>query len=222
LTETPTIFVALNNVKSAIGAVRKQEKNQMQNFLFRGVDAVVNAAAPELNKHGVIVTPEVLDYSYEVAEFGSKRTLMGHVQVKVKYTFWGPAGDFVSSTVFAESTDSGDKAAAKAMSVAYRIALLQTLNLPTDEPDPDEQSYERSQPVTQTVTKPARAAVKKVTVPWVDKANGDADWEATIAKVETTDQLNEVWKKAGELGTLPAIKDALFKRDEELKLTKSA
>jgi hypothetical protein len=33
------------------------------------------------------------------------------------------------------------------MSVAFRTALLQTLSLPTDEPDPDSQSYERSEKV---------------------------------------------------------------------------
>ena len=31
------------------------------------------------------------------------------------------------------------------MSVAFRIALLQALALPTDEPDPDSYSYERSE-----------------------------------------------------------------------------
>ncbi len=40
--------------------------------------------------------------------------------------------------------DSGDKATAKAMSVAYRIALIQALNAPTGDPDPDTQTYERS------------------------------------------------------------------------------
>jgi hypothetical protein len=40
--------------------------------------------------------------------------------------------------------DSGDKATAKAMSVAFRTALLQSLSLPTDEVDPDAHSYERS------------------------------------------------------------------------------
>jgi len=40
--------------------------------------------------------------------------------------------------------DSGDKATAKAMSVAFRTALLQSLSLPTDEVDPDATSYERS------------------------------------------------------------------------------
>jgi hypothetical protein len=47
--------------------------------------------------------------------------------------------------VLGEAMDSGDKAVAKAMSVAFRIALLQALALPTDEPDPDSYSYERSE-----------------------------------------------------------------------------
>ena len=51
---------------------------------------------------------------------------------------------FVDPTrVAAEAWDSGDKAAPKAMSVAFRTALLQALALPTDDPDPDSQSYER-------------------------------------------------------------------------------
>jgi hypothetical protein len=40
--------------------------------------------------------------------------------------------------------DSGDKAVPKAMSVAFRTALLQALALPTDEPDPDASTYERA------------------------------------------------------------------------------
>jgi hypothetical protein len=69
---------------------------------------------------------------------------MGHVKVKVTYTFIGQAGDAISATVVGEAMDAGDKATAKAMSVAFRTALLQALCLPTDEPDPDSNSYERS------------------------------------------------------------------------------
>ena len=72
---------------------------------------------------------------------------MGHVKVKVSYTFIGAGGDAIKATVVGEAMDSGDKATAKAMSVAFRTALLQTLSLPTDEPDPDSQSYERSEKV---------------------------------------------------------------------------
>ena len=69
---------------------------------------------------------------------------MGHVRVKVTYTFIGANGDAIKATVVGEAMDSGDKATAKAMSVAFRTALLQSLALPTDEVDPDASSYERS------------------------------------------------------------------------------
>lgn len=142
--EKPTVIQALNEVMKTVGAIGKTDRNQSQGFNFRGIDAVVNAVAPALQKFGVIVSPQVLDYQYETVEIGRNRTAMGHVRVKVNYRFFGPAGDSVESTVVAEAMDSGDKASAKAMSVAFRTALLQTLCLPTDEIDPDATSYERS------------------------------------------------------------------------------
>src|SRR6266568_1606200 len=144
MADLPSIFHALAAVKREVGAVGKDQRNTMQNFSFRGVDAVVNAAAPHLNAQGVITVPEVLDSRYETVEIGSKRTPMAHVVLTVAYRFYGPAGDHVSATVVSEAMDSGDKAIAKGMSVAYRIALLQVLNLPTTDPDPDESSFERS------------------------------------------------------------------------------
>jgi len=60
-------------------------------------------------------------------------------------TWYGPEGDQLSSVAAGEAFDSGDKATAKAHSVAFRTALLQTLCLPTDEPDPDSKTYERSE-----------------------------------------------------------------------------
>ena len=68
---------------------------------------------------------------------------MSHVIVTVDYVFYGPAGDQITARVLGEAFDSGDKAGAKAMSVAFRTALLQALSLPTDESDPDHASYER-------------------------------------------------------------------------------
>lgn len=142
------IYQLLNKVMEEVGAVSKREKNQQQNFNFRGVDSVVNAVSPALRKHGVVVFPEVIDSQYSSIEVGQRRTLMGHCRVTVKYTFAAPDGSTVSAVVAAESMDSGDKATAKAMSVAFRTALLQTLCLPTDEQDPDHDVYERSPKAT--------------------------------------------------------------------------
>lgn len=138
------IQVLLNKVMKEVQPVAKTDRNVAQNFNFRGIDSVVNAVSPALKKHGVIVTPNVIKYDYSTVEVGIKRTSMGHVRLTVEYVFTGPMGDCLTTCVVSEAMDSGDKATAKAMSVAFRIALLQALALPTDEPDPDHDTYERS------------------------------------------------------------------------------
>ena len=138
------IAQALSEIMKAVGGIAKKDKNTAQGFNFRGIDAVVNAVSPALQKFGVVVIPSVEEYEYQTVEIGRNRTAMGHVKVKVSYTFIGANGDAIKATVVGEAMDSGDKATAKAMSVAFRTALLQSLALPTDEADPDAQSYERS------------------------------------------------------------------------------
>jgi hypothetical protein len=138
------IAQALSEVMKAVGAISKKDKNTAQGFNFRGIDSVVNAVSPALQKFGVVVVPSVEEYDYQTVEIGRNRTAMGHVRVKVTYTFIGVNGDAIKATVVGEAMDSGDKATAKAMSVAFRTALLQSLSLPTDEVDPDAHSYERS------------------------------------------------------------------------------
>lgn len=155
------IIKLLSKCMEDAGAVRKTERNTHQNFNFRGIDSVVNAVSPALRKHGVVVVPQINECVYETVTVGQNRTQMGHVRVNVTYTFFAPDGSSIGSTVSAESMDSGDKATAKAMSVAFRTALLQTLCLPTDETDPDADTYVRSD-VTQ---KPAVPAPKSVSAP---------------------------------------------------------
>ena len=160
------IVQALNKIMQEVGAVKKSDRNNSQGFNFRGIDAVVNAVSPILQKYGVVVFPNVEDYDYQTVEIGKNRTAMGHVKVKVTYTFIGANGDAVKSTVVAEAMDSGDKATAKAMSVAVRTCLLQTLSLPTDDVDPDASSYERSS--ANDVIAPAAVLTKIVQATTID------------------------------------------------------
>lgn len=139
-----TVYEALHAVMTSVGAVKKGDRNTHGNFNFRGIDAVTNAVYPALVEHGVIVAPKVLDYQYGIVTVGHKRTEMSHARLTVEFTFYGPDGDSLSAVTAGEAFDSGDKATAKAHSVAFRTALLQTLCLPTDEPDPDAHSYERA------------------------------------------------------------------------------
>lgn len=131
-------------VMNDVQAVGKHDRNSSQGFNFRGIDAVINAVGPAFRKHGVFVLPTVTSNLYSQVEVGKNRTPMGHARLEVEFAFVASDGSQVDAVVPAEAMDSGDKATAKAMSVALRTALLQVLALPTDEPDPDASSYERA------------------------------------------------------------------------------
>jgi len=224
MSEKPAVQIIelLSKVMEDVGAVRKGERNQAQNFNFRGIDAVVNAVSPALRKHGVVVTPEIVSNDYTTVEVGKNRTSMGHCRVTVTYKFWAPDGSYLPTTVSAESMDSGDKATAKAMSVAFRTCLLQTLCLPTDETDPDHEVYERaprgetnrSAAPRQPVAEPAdneelsaeqrqqlQAACAKANIdPQVMAANAGLDWHGDL-KNSDIPALREAFKE------LKAFKD---------------
>lgn len=140
-----TVYAALAAVMADVDHVAKRDINRDQKYVFRGIDAVVNAVGPALRKHGVIVIPQVVNVAYEAVQTSTGKPSTA-CRVKVAYIFWGPEGDYIETSVIGEAWDWGDKSAPKAMSVAFRTALLQVLALPTDEPDPDSQSYERAEP----------------------------------------------------------------------------
>jgi hypothetical protein len=139
------VVQALSAVMDQVQAVKKADKNTHQGFMFRGIDAVVNAVGPALRKHGVVVVPSVESVDYEQVQTSTGKPSTA-CRVVVTYTFHHGT-DSLPVSVAAEAWDAGDKAAPKAMSVAFRTALLQALCLPTDEPDPDSHSYERAEPV---------------------------------------------------------------------------
>lgn len=136
------IYAALVAVMADCDHVAKRDRNTHQNFMFRGIDAVVNAVGPILRKHAVVVAPNVEQVTYDTVQTSTGKPATA-CRVLVTYSFYATDGSSVDCRVAAEAWDSGDKAAPKAMSVAFRTALLQALALPTDEADPDSQTYER-------------------------------------------------------------------------------
>ena len=128
-------------VMAEVQAVAKKDRNQAQGFNFRGIDAVVNKVGPALRNAGGFVVPELVSQVNSVGSTAKGGTI-NITRLEVKFSIFGAEGDPIVGTVAAEAFDSGDKATAKAMSVAFRTFLLQVLALPTDEPDPDASSYE--------------------------------------------------------------------------------
>lgn len=193
-TDTRSIAERLHAVMVAVSHVAKKDVNNHQKFNFRGIDAVVNAVGPAFRAEGVVILPEVLQSSYAVEQFGSNRTNMGHVSVQVRYTFLGLQGDSVSVVSVGEATDSGDKATAKAMSVAFRTALLQTLCLPTDEPDPDYYTYERSD--SQPVEAPVQKSVQKTVQ--TTASNLFTELQEELSAVSSLEDLDKVRQRIAD------------------------
>lgn len=164
MAEQLTVHQALSKVMGDVQAVKKDSKNQAQRFNFRGIDAVMNAVGPALRKHGVTILPEDVEVHRSNGTTASGKQT-AEVVVKVTYRVYGPAGDSIHGKVAAEAMDFGDKAIAKAMSVAYRTFLLQALTIPTDEPDPDSESYERGAPKRIGASQESRASQVNTPLP---------------------------------------------------------
>lgn len=131
----PTVLEALANVMADVTSIAKADFNDFHKFNFRGIDTVLKAVGPALRTHRIVPVPELRDvHSDDLTAKDGKRKR--GVTLTVAYTFYGPRGDSVTTVVPGEANDTEDKASSKAMSVAYRTALLQVLAIPTGEPDP--------------------------------------------------------------------------------------
>ena len=183
------IYNAVSKVSGVLAksGISKDRSNQQQNYKFRGIDDCLNALAPLLAEHGVVIYPEVLERGVIERETRNGGALF-YVTVKVRYTFAADDGSSFPVTTYGEAMDSADKATNKAMSAAYKYAVIQTFCIPT-EGDNDEDAHTHE---VQAATKPAavpaaRAAnakkmqalqtPKKITpsdaVPHID----DAQWQ---------------------------------------------
>lgn len=140
----PAIYGAILGAMKDIGAISKDSKNAQQGFMYRGIDAVMNALQPALVQHGIFVVPEVLEQKRGERVTGKGGNLIYSV-IKMKYSFIAADGSRVYATVIGEGMDSGDKASNKAMSVAFKYACFQVFCIPTGEmKDPDADSHEPS------------------------------------------------------------------------------
>lgn len=142
------ILQNLSNIMRNMGAIGKDQKNQSQGFMFRGIEQVYNELHPLFAKEGVITLPELLEMRSEV-KTTSQGKPVNYSFVKMRYQFISPIdASSVALVVAGEGMDFGDKSMTKSMSVAHKYAMLQMFMIPTaDMVDADAESYEATAPV---------------------------------------------------------------------------
>lgn len=178
MAEKKNIFETINAVMAEIGAIGKDSQNKQQGFMYRGVDAVMNALNPAFIKHKLFVTPEVISQKREERVTEKGKNLIYSILL-VKYTFYAEDGSSVFVIVPGEGMDSGDKASNKAMSSAFKYACFQVFCIATEEmKDPDAETPPPSTPVYATdqmrdtflaeckrIGKPAKVILKIIGAP---------------------------------------------------------
>lgn len=165
------IYGLIGQAMRKIGAVGKNSKNEQQKFMYRGIDAVMNALSPVMSELGLFIVPEVLEQTREERtsikkdfNTGNERTsTLLYSILKIKYTMYAPDGSSVSCVVIGEGMDSGDKASNKAMSVGFKYAAFQMFCIPTEEMvDPDSECHEVvAKNAPKTANKPAPVPAKE-------------------------------------------------------------
>lgn len=142
MSDKKNIYESIAGVMADISAVGKTSKNQQQGFMYRGIDAVMNALSPALVKNRVFVVPKILNCERE-ERTSTKGGALFSVRCTIEYDFFAEDGSSISAVVIGEGMDSGDKATNKAMSIAFKYACFQVFCIPTEEmADPDAECHE--------------------------------------------------------------------------------
>lgn len=136
-TELPTVQAALAQVAFDLGPVGKTEQNKEQGFSYRGIEQILAKAGPLMSAAGILWLPKVVERDVEIILVGKYQKPWRLVSLRVEYTIVGPAGDTLVCTSYGEGFDPGDKSGNKAMSGAFKYALLQVLAISSGHDDSD-------------------------------------------------------------------------------------
>ena len=136
----PSIYAAIHAVAAefAKNGIAKSHINVSDNYDYRSIDDVLGRLAPLLAKHRLCILPRVVERSVK-ERAGEGSALLIHVASRAKFALIS-VDDGTSHEVeaYGEALDAGDKGTAKAMSAAYKSAMLQTFCVPiTGQDDAD-------------------------------------------------------------------------------------
>lgn len=134
ITACPAVYAAIAAVQGELArhGIAKDSENTFDRYKFRGIDAVYNALAPLLAKHGLCVMPRMIERDCQ-ERVSRKGEPMFYVTVTAEFDFVA-ASDGSCHTVrtYGEAMDRSDKATNKAMSAAYKYAAFMAFAIPTE------------------------------------------------------------------------------------------
>jgi hypothetical protein len=124
----PSVYASINAITAELArnGIPKSHTNATDDYKYRSIDDVLNRLAPLLAMHNLCILPRALERTVTERADDQNRLLF-HVALRVSFTLTS-VDDGTSHVVesYGEALDGGDKATAKAMSAAYKMAMVQT------------------------------------------------------------------------------------------------
>jgi hypothetical protein len=139
----PSVYAAINAVSAELAkaGIAKSHVNQADDYKYRSIDDLLDRLAPLLANHKLCVLPRVIEREL-VERRDEGMRLLFHVALKVAFTLTSVEdGSSHLIEAYGEALDPSDKATAKAMSAAYKSAMIQAFCIPlAGSEDPDRAS----------------------------------------------------------------------------------
>lgn len=129
----------------------KQADEKVGGYAFRSIDAAMDAVGNGMRSVGLIMRSEVIDHTDTKTVIGQR--VWTSIVVRMRYVFVDPDdGSEHSVEMVGEGRDLGDKGTSKAVSMALKYGLLQSLCIPFNAPESDGETtppIEREKPQQQ-------------------------------------------------------------------------
>lgn len=139
----PGVYAAINAVAAELSAhgIAKTHVNEADDYRYRSIDDLLDRLAPLLASHRLCILPRALQRSVTERQDDAQHILY-HACLRVAFTLTSvDDGSTHVVEAYGEALDPSDKATAKAMSAAYKSAMIQTFCIPlAGSEDPDRSS----------------------------------------------------------------------------------
>lgn len=172
-----TVFAAVPAIIAELNAIEKGDRAPaaMGGYAFRGIDHIVAALHPLLAKHGVFVTPQLVELTTEHLQTGGGKDQVNRV-ARYRFRFYGSDGSYFDAETVSEGIDTRDKGCNKAATAAFKIALTQVFAIHSaDSPDPDSEDVpERGRRVNGNTAPPPPPPEPHARAWWVGKPEAEA------------------------------------------------
>lgn len=186
----PHVYRAISRITAEFArtGIPKDRMNLQEQYQYRSIDDVTSRLAPLLAKYGLCALPRVLRRDSDQC-FSCDGYVLNHVRLLVAYDLISARDASRHSVrVWGEALDAGDKGTAKALSSAYKGAMLQLFCIPVATEDADAISYKLKPVITE-----------------VEPPQGWEAWSADIHDLvltcETQDALDRLRSRQGKLLT---------------------